>query len=102
MPDLLHSLLDEVLGPGGRLIMLSNRGPITFDRDPHAAQSLTAARGPGGLVTALAEIGRLAPVTWVAPTLTDSDPRVARPRAHLDEPPPAGDGAPGRRLRALV
>ena len=66
-------LLDELLGDAGRLIIVSNRGPITFERDVAAAGGLRAERGSGGLVTALAELGRHAPITWVAVALTDGD-----------------------------
>lgn len=71
------SLLRELLGHDGRLYVVSNRGPITFEHDPDAPGGLTAARGSGGLVTALAELGRHAPVTWIAVALTDADREVA-------------------------
>ncbi len=77
MSDVQRALLEELLGDDGRLFVVSNRGPVTFDEDPTAPQGLTAARGAGGLVTALADLGRLAPVTWVASALTDADRRVA-------------------------
>jgi trehalose 6-phosphate synthase len=78
-----EALLDELLGPGGRLFVVSNRGPITFDVDPDAPGGLTAARGSGGLVTALAELGRYAPVTWIAATAGEGDRLAAKelPRA---------------------
>jgi trehalose 6-phosphate synthase len=66
-------LLDELLGADGRLIVVSNRGPITFELDGQAPGGLRAERGSGGLVTALAELGRHAPITWVAVALTDGD-----------------------------
>jgi trehalose 6-phosphate synthase len=66
------------LGRDGRLIVVSNRGPITFELDPGAPGGLTGDRGPGGLVTALAELGRHLPVTWVATALTDGDRRAAK------------------------
>jgi trehalose 6-phosphate synthase len=91
MPDTVRAgLLDELLGPDGRLFVVSNRGPITFETDPAAPDGLSAGRGSGGLVTALAELGRHAPVTWVAAALTDGD-RVAAP--HLGGP------RAGRRMR---
>ena len=77
MPDDRIGLLEELLGRDGRLVVVSNRGPVTFQHDPAAPSGLTAARGPGGLVTALAELGRHAPVTWVATALTDADRAVA-------------------------
>ena len=77
MPDDRGTLLRELIGSEGRLIVLSNRGPVTFEQDPRDAGSLTAARGSGGLVTALAELGRHAPLTWVAAALSEADRVVA-------------------------
>lgn len=73
MPDDRPGLLRDLLGPDGRLIVVANRGPITFDLDPDAPAGLTAARGAGGLVTALGELGRHAPLTWVASAITEGD-----------------------------
>ncbi|HEY3523817.1 MAG TPA: trehalose-6-phosphate synthase [Candidatus Limnocylindrales bacterium] len=64
---------DDRLGPNGRLIVVSNRGPITFELERGAPAGLTGDRGPGGLVTALAELGRHLPVSWVATALTPGD-----------------------------
>ena len=77
MPDERASIIRELLGPDGRLIVVSNRGPVTFQVDPDAPGGIAAARGPGGLVTALGELGRHAPVTWVAAGLTEGDRLVA-------------------------
>jgi trehalose 6-phosphate synthase len=76
MPESQRDVLRELLGRDGRLIVVSNRGPITFDRDGSRGR-LTASRGSGGLVTALAEIGRHAPVTWVAAAISEADRRLA-------------------------
>ncbi len=73
MPSPLGGLLAELLGPGGRLFVVSNRGPLAFARDDAAPCGLTASRGSGGLVTALAELGRHAPVTWIAAALSEGD-----------------------------
>ena len=79
MPDDARTaLLHELLGDAGRLVVVSNRGPITFQRDDGAPGRLTASRGSGGLVTALAELGRHAPLTWVAASLTEGDRAAAR------------------------
>src|SRR5262245_28408305 len=98
MADVREGLLRELLGPAGRLVVLSNRGPVTFERDRHAPEGLIAARGSGGLVTALGELGRHAPITWVSAALTDADREVAPLVARTD--PTAGDGhltgVPGR------
>jgi trehalose 6-phosphate synthase len=96
VPNTRADLLRELLGDGGRLIVVSNRGPITFHRDDVAPGRLTAARGSGGLVTALAELGRHAPVTWVAAAMSESD-RLAD-RILRD----GRDGAEGSRVRSLL
>jgi trehalose 6-phosphate synthase len=57
------------------LIVVSNRGPITYDRD--AAGNRVARRGGGGLVTALRGLLEHHDVTWVASATTDEDRRVA-------------------------
>ena len=60
---------------------------------------MTAARGSGGLVTALAELGRHAPVTWVAVAITEADQSAAGALRRLgDERPRPGDA----RVRALL
>src|SRR5687767_1828982 len=96
MPDNRSDLLRELLGARGRLIVVSNRGPITFGRDESAPGHLTAARGSGGLVTALGELGRHAPLTWVAAAMSQAD-RTAR-GVLTDH----HNGPQGSRVRALV
>ncbi len=76
-------MLQDLLGPSGRLFVVSNRGPVSFDLDASAPGGLVASRGAGGLVTALGELGRHAPVTWIASAISD------------------GDRAAGRALRAM-
>src|SRR5919198_908827 len=71
------ALLDELLGRDGRLVVVSNRGPLTFEHDDESPYGLTARRGTGGLVTALAELGRHAPLTWIAAAMTDADREIA-------------------------
>jgi trehalose 6-phosphate synthase len=73
--DQRRALLEELLTDRGRLFVASNRGPITFERPPRARlpDGLTASRGSGGLVTALAEVGRYAPVTWVSVAASEGD-----------------------------
>jgi trehalose 6-phosphate synthase len=56
------------------LIVVSNRGPISFAR-PHGER--VARRGAGGLVTALAPLVSHHRVTWVASAITDEDRVVA-------------------------
>jgi trehalose 6-phosphate synthase len=58
-----------------RLVVTSNRGPLTFKHDRFGVWH--ARRGSGGLVTALAEVGRLAPVTWISAAMDQADRVVA-------------------------
>ena len=57
------------------LIVVSNRGPLGFRRD--ADGELEAARGAGGLVTALRPLVDRHDVTWVASAMGDVDREVA-------------------------
>jgi trehalose 6-phosphate synthase len=54
------------------LIVVSNRGPVTYDRDVDGTR--VERRGAGGLVTALRG---LRDVTWIASAITDEDRAVA-------------------------
>src|SRR5688572_7147713 len=72
-PGQLRDYLAALLGDDGRLIVASNRGPLSFSRT--RGGEWQAKRGSGGLVTALGEVGRLAPVTWVSAAM-DRDDRV--------------------------
>jgi trehalose 6-phosphate synthase len=96
-----------------RLIVVSNRGPLTFELDPAAPRGLAGDRGPGGLVTALGELGRHLPITWIATALTDGDRFVAERLGAVrtsaagapgDAADPAGasDGALRARVRDIV
>jgi trehalose 6-phosphate synthase len=58
-----------------KLIVVSNRGPVSFGRDAQGAR--TAARGGGGLVTALRALVRYHDVTWIASAITEEDRAVA-------------------------
>ena len=57
------------------LIVVSNRGPVTFDRGPDGER--VAKRGGGGLVTALRGLLAHHDVTWIAAATTDEDRAVA-------------------------
>jgi trehalose 6-phosphate synthase len=57
------------------LIVVSNRGPVTYDRDAHGAR--VERRGGGGLVTALRGLREQHDVTWIASASTDEDRVVA-------------------------
>ena len=72
----LAPYLETLLPDDQRLVIASNRGPLTFDRERDGAWQ--AQRGSGGLVTALAELGRLAPLTWVSAAMDQTDRDAAR------------------------
>jgi trehalose 6-phosphate synthase len=58
-----------------RLIIATNPGPVTFVSA--ADGSLRPRRGSGGLVTALGQVGRHVPVTWIAAAMSEGDRRAA-------------------------
>jgi trehalose 6-phosphate synthase len=91
-------VLQDLLGHSGRLIVVSNRGPVSFDLDRSAPGGLTAARGAGGLVTALGELGRHAPVTWVAAAISDGDRAAARALDEAAGRPTLSDQSAARRV----
>ena len=57
-----------------KLIVVSNRGPISYDREDGERR---AKRGAGGLVTALAPLVSHHDVTWIASAISDEDRAVA-------------------------
>ena len=59
---------------GAPLVLVSNRGPVTFDVDG----SLT--RGTGGLVTALTGLASHRDAVWIASAMTEGDVRKSRER----------------------
>jgi trehalose 6-phosphate synthase len=65
---------------GGRLLVASNRGPLSFTLD--ADGSLSARRGGGGLVSGLlpglSSLPGHAEVLWICAALTDADRAAAR------------------------
>jgi trehalose 6-phosphate synthase len=71
----LSEYLQALLGPQERLVVVSNRGPLTFKHGRDG--DWRAQRGSGGLVTALAEVGRLAPVTWISGAMDAADREAA-------------------------
>jgi len=58
-----------------RLLIATNRGPVTFASG--ADGSLRPRRGSGGLVTALGQVGRHVPITWIAAAMSEGDRRAA-------------------------
>jgi trehalose 6-phosphate synthase len=86
--------------PGRRkLIVVSNRGPITYGREADGER--VARRGGGGLVTALRSLVSHHDVTWIASAMSDEDRAVSVDAggAAIDEE--ARDGSPFR-LRLLA
>ena len=59
-----------------QLILVSNRGPATFERG--ADGELYAQRGTGGLVTALTGLVHHRDALWVASAMTDADVEMSR------------------------
>jgi trehalose 6-phosphate synthase len=58
-----------------KLIVVSNRGPVSFARTEDGSR--VARRGGGGLVTALRGLVTNHEVTWIASAMTDEDRAVA-------------------------
>jgi trehalose 6-phosphate synthase len=58
-----------------RLIIATNRGPVTFTAGSSGV--LRPRRGSGGLVTALGQVGRHVPLTWIAAAMSEGDRRAA-------------------------
>jgi trehalose 6-phosphate synthase len=73
--DELAAAGERLLG-GRRLIIVTNRGPVSFATGGDG--SLRPRRGSGGLVTALGHIARHVPVTWLAAAMTEGDRRAAK------------------------
>ncbi|MEZ5079159.1 MAG: trehalose-6-phosphate synthase [Thermoleophilia bacterium] len=62
--------------PQNRVILVSNRGPLTFGRDDDGNR--TSNRGGGGLVTALSGLVDVTPLVWVSAAMSDEDRAVQR------------------------
>jgi trehalose 6-phosphate synthase len=70
---------------GRRVVIASNRGPMSFVRDESGA--LVPKRGAGGLVTALLGALQAAGGLWIASAMTEEDrEQAARGRIELGEP----------------
>ena len=77
-----------------KLIVVSNRGPVTFARDGDGNR--VARRGGGGLVTALRSLVAHHDVTWIASAMTDEDRAVAVEAGDEAIEEVARDGSPYR------
>ena len=78
-------------GSRRRLIVVSNRGPVSFGRDEAGVR--TAQRGGGGLVTALRSLVSHHDVTWIASAITDEDRAVSREQGATSFEETARDGS---------
>jgi len=69
MDPVTHSAMESAL------VVASNRGPVSFERDDDGR--LVPRRGSGGLVTVLGGVLERDDATWVAAALTEGDREVA-------------------------
>src|ERR1700754_2370954 len=60
------------MGEQRPLVLVSNRGPVTFSEDG------SVKRGGGGLVTALTGLASHREAVWIASAMTEGDARRAR------------------------
>jgi trehalose 6-phosphate synthase len=76
---------------GGRILIASNRGPVSFTRGEDG--NLTRHRGAGGLVSGLSAVAGQADVLWVCAALSDADRAAARaaPDGRIDAGTSNGD-----------
>jgi trehalose 6-phosphate synthase len=82
------------VGARRKLIVVSNRPPVTFHRDERGER--VARRGGGGLVTALRSLVALHDVTWVASAMSEEDRAVAEEAGERAIDETARDGSPYR------
>ncbi|HSC49023.1 MAG TPA: trehalose-6-phosphate synthase [Gaiellaceae bacterium] len=77
-----------------KLIVVSNRGPVTYARGPGGER--LARRGGGGLVTALRSLVSHHDVVWIAAAISDEDRAVAAETGGAAVDELAWDGSPFR------
>ncbi len=71
--------------PDARLVIVSNRGPVTFSRSDSGEREHS--RGAGGLVTALNALSReRSEAVWIASAQSDEDASVAEETSETGEP----------------
>jgi len=87
--------------PGGRVLIASNRGPVSFSLGDDG--KLTSRRGGGGLVSGLSAIAGRAEMLWVCAALSDADRAAARaaPGGYLDVLPTLDGAEPGAPASAV-
>jgi trehalose 6-phosphate synthase len=79
----MSDCLDEIANSARKLIIASNRGPVTFEEDEKGVVQYQ--RGSGGLVTALTGLARQLDATWVASAQTTQDSLWDEGEIPLDE-----------------
>jgi trehalose 6-phosphate synthase len=81
--------------PPGRVLIASNRGPVSFSLGDDG--KLTGRRGGGGVVAGLSAVAGRAEVLWVCAALNDADRAAARaaPGGRLDVSLSADGAGPG-------
>src|SRR5262249_25978957 len=86
-PDMGTAAADRPVGP---VLVASNRGPISFSRDPDGR--LSSRRGGGGMVSGLLTVAGQTDLLWVCSALSDADRAAARaaPGGRLDLDGPGG------------
>jgi trehalose 6-phosphate synthase len=77
-----------------KLIVVSNRGPVTFGRDESGER--VSQRGGGGLVTALRRLVSHHDVTWIASAMSQEDRAVVAEAGGEAVDVTADDGSPFR------
>jgi trehalose 6-phosphate synthase len=82
-----------------RLIVVSNRGPLSYGRDGDGKRVVR--RGAGGLVTALRGVIEQHDVTWIASALSDEDRVVALEQGDETVEEQSAGGSPYR-LRLIA
>ncbi|HEX8728433.1 MAG TPA: hypothetical protein VF739_07420, partial [Ktedonobacterales bacterium] len=60
-----------------RIIIVSNRGPVSYSRDPRTGR-VASHPGTGGVVSGLLSATQDRPVSWVAVAMTDAERAIAR------------------------
>src|SRR5579875_572763 len=65
-----------VVAPVGRVLVASNRGPVSFRRSEDG--TLSAHRGGGGLVSGLSSVDGAGGLLWICAALSDVDRAAAR------------------------
>jgi trehalose 6-phosphate synthase len=82
------------MGGSRKLIVVSNRAPVTFGRDDSAQRVVR--RGGGGLVTALRSLVAYHDVTWISSAISDEDVAVVEEAKGEAIEETARDGSPYR------